>query len=119
MAHKNIDVTIAAGQSLSPAEPIQPPTVKVNALCGVKMPAAWTAASISLEGSCDGGTTYQPIFDADGDEFEIAAAAGRYIVIQPATLAGLDHIKVRSGISSLAVAQAADRAIRLVMIELD
>lgn len=106
---KAIDVTIANGTSLSGAVPLGG-----RQIVGISMPAAWTAAGITLQGSADGGATYQDVYDAAGTEYAITAAAARHIVLDPNELRGLTHVKVRSGTSAAPVNQLAERTVRLL-----
>jgi hypothetical protein len=104
----NTAVTIANGASLATAVDLGGATV-----VGIVMPAAWTTAVVTLSASVD-GTTYNDVTDSAGTEVSIAAAASRYIPINPATLPGLQYVKVRSGTSGAAVNQGAARTLYLV-----
>lgn len=101
---------IANGQSLGPA-------INLDAvrLVAVQMPAAWTAANLTFQGSHD-GVTYADVFDgvAAGAEIVVGAAAARYIVLDQTKIAGFAYVKIRSGTSGVPVAQGADRTLQLV-----
>jgi hypothetical protein len=102
---------IANGGSLS--APIDMGALRPSRLV---MPAAWTAAAISFDVSAD-GETYGPLYDQYGTEASIGAGvalAGREIVLDPALFLSVRWLKVRSGLSGAAVAQAALRAVKVV-----
>lgn len=61
----------------------------------IDMPAAWTAASLALDGSSD-GSTWKPIYDISGSRFTIAVAAGRMVAILPLEIQGVRWIRLRS-----------------------
>lgn len=102
------EATIAINESLSTAV-----AIGGSALVGLIMPAAWTAANITLQGSHD-GVTFNNVHTDDGTEKTITAAASRYIALNPADYIGMDEIKLRSGTNAAAVTQAAARTITLV-----
>jgi hypothetical protein len=87
-------------------------------LLGCKMPAAWTAASLTFQGSVDGGESYQSLYDEDGSEIAWTGATVDRILFQAGAqpiIAGLTHLKVRSGVAALPVAQAAAASIVLIL----
>jgi hypothetical protein len=87
-------------------------------LLGVKMPAAWTAAGLTFQGSVDGGVSYQDLYDEDGNEVGWTGAAIDRILLQAGAqpiVAGLTHLKVRSGTAALPVAQGAARTLVLIL----
>lgn len=103
--------TIANATSLSAA-------VDLNGgiLVAIQMPAAWTAAGLTFQGSYD-GTTFYNVYDDAGNELTLTTAAQRYLVFDgdvARNLRGIRHIKVRSGTSGAAVNQGAERVLRLV-----
>lgn len=104
----NTDVVIPINTALSGAVNLGGAT-----LVGIVMPAAWTAANLTFQGSVD-GVTYNEITDSAGTAVSVTAAAARYIPINPATLPGLQYVIVRSGTSGAAVNQTAARTITLV-----
>jgi hypothetical protein len=105
-------VTIPNGASLSAGvgEPVQ---LGNASLVGIIMPAAWTAASLTFQGSND-GTNFFNIFDVNGAEYVASAAASRYIPVDPVDFSGVNYLKLRSGTSGTPVNQGADRIITLV-----
>lgn len=78
----------------------------------VNMPAAWSAANLTLQGSDDDGTTYRNVYNTGG-EYTITAAASRAIVLDPNDLVGFTHIKIRSGTAASTVGQAAARTVEI------
>lgn len=98
----SLQVTIANGASLSDIGVLN----GVN-LAAILMPAAWTAAGLSFQGSLD-GTTFGNVFDSIGAEVTIpsaAATASQMILIPAGAFDGLQAIKIRSGTSGAAVNQ--------------
>lgn len=114
---RQIDVTILNGQSG------QQGYVDLHRSCetvvGIYMPAAWTAASITLMTippltANPSAATWNDVYDKNGNEYTITCAAGEYIIISPSDLAGIRYLKLRSGTSGTPVAQGGDRTITLV-----
>ena len=87
-----------------------------SALVGIQMPAAWTAANLTAQISVD-GTTYQDMYDDEGNEVTITAAASRFIQLIPSEWAGVHYIKLRSGTTGTPVNQGAARTLTLVVRE--
>ena len=87
-------------------------------LVGVELPAACTAADITLQASSD-GTTFKNVFNADGTEFKITAPPAGSMIPLAGILdtMGMRFIKVRSGTSGAPVAQAAARTVSLLFRE--
>lgn len=102
--------TIPESDSITPA--IQ---IGGSALVGIVMPATWTAANITLQGSHD-GVTFNNMYDSAGIEKTITAAAARYITLEPADFVGCDEIKIRSGTAAAHIDQDDARTITLVLV---
>jgi hypothetical protein len=104
-------VNIAAGAALSGA--IQIGGGRVSAIV---MPAVWTTANLTFQGSID-GTTYYDVYDEAGSEYGVTAAASRYIALDAGALelSGVQYLKVRSGTTGSPVNQVAAAAIVLVL----
>lgn len=101
--------TILSGASLSGAIDLGP-----NRAFAIVMPASWTTANLTFQGSAD-GITYNNLYDDTGTEVSVTAAASQYIVVSsPAKLLGVRWIKVRSGTSGTPVNQGADRVVKIV-----
>jgi hypothetical protein len=80
---------------------------------GIFMPAAWTAAAVSLRTSLDGVTWYD-VYDTDGVEFSVTGTAGVFIPINPGNMLGIGMwLQVRSGVAATPVNQGAERVLRL------
>lgn len=104
------EVTILTNASLSDALDLEG-----GRLEGIIMPAVWTAAGISFEGSMDNVNFYEV---GDGTaEVTYVADAGWLIVIPPGELYGAGrYLKIRSGTSVVPVAQLlADRVLTLLV----
>lgn len=65
----------------------------------IALPAGWTTAAITFDGSLDGGATYQSIKDNTSTEVTVTATAASKSLILPPLLLGKTwtHIKLRSG----------------------
>ena len=101
-------VTIANGGSVSGAAP----AASLH-LVGIQMPAAWTAAALTFQGSAD-GVTFNDAYDNNGAEINVQAAASRYIAIPPTLLARVPALYVRSGTTGTPVAQGGARVLTLI-----
>lgn len=102
--------TIASGASLSDAKDMRTKTV-----VGIVMPASWTAADLTFQVSSDGGTTFREFVGDAGSAIQCQVAAGTQVAVNSALWRGIDQVKVRSGTSGAAVAQAADRAVTILV----
>jgi hypothetical protein len=101
-------VVIANGASVSDEVELGP-----YVLCGIIMPAAWTAADLSYQ--VRGHTTGWVDMCLDGDELTDAAAADQYVIVDPADFAGARFLRIRSGTTGTPVAQGAERTLVLVV----
>ena len=108
-----MSVTIANGASLSN-------TIDTLGfpLVGILMPAAWTAADITLKAAPDAAANVASVYDEAGTEINLKGAASQLIAIPLTKLTGLRYVQVRSGTAALAVNQAANRVLGLVVREL-
>lgn len=107
--HEWQDVTIGNGTSLSAAVDLGGLT-----LVGVLVPATWTAAGLSLQGSPD-GLTYGKLVDQTGTEVTAAGlAGGEFVALDPNKLMAARFVKLRSGTNGTPVNQGADRVVRLL-----
>lgn len=103
-----MDVTIASGGSLSASVDLEG-----YRLVRVDMPASWTAANLTWQVSTDDSTFYDLYID--GSEYTTTAdASNAYGIPVSDSVQMYRYLKVRSGTSSSAVSQGADRTIRLV-----
>lgn len=102
-------VTIASGQSLSPAV-----NIGSAVLAGISMPAGWDAAVLTMQTSID-DSTWVNVASGAGTETTFQVGAGQFVQVNSALFRGMTSLKLRSGPSSGAVAQSADRVITLVL----
>lgn len=104
-------VTIANGASLSGAL-----NIASRNFFGIIMPASWTSAALTFQGSFD-GTTYYDLYDETGTEVSFTVSTSRYVIIStPAKFLGLKKLKIRSGTSGTPVNQGGDRDIGVIVI---
>lgn len=110
-------ITIAAGASLSSALNLDNLTLVGQRLFGIIMPAAWTAANLTFQGSWDGGITWYDLLDAESGAAIVAVAtAGKAAVLRdPTVFAAVPWLRARSGTEATPVAQTADRQLVLVL----
>lgn len=108
------DVVIPNGGSLS-----EEVDLEGAMLAAIVMPASpdWTAADLTLQAAPASEGTFQNVYDDDGVEVKIAAAADRVIVVTSAmvALATLRYLKFRSGTAAAPVNQGAARTITLIL----
>lgn len=97
--------TIANGASLSDAVDLQ----GCRAVA-IRMPAAWTTAVLTFQGSED-DSNYADVYTAGGVELQYAAAASRWIILEPQHFLGIRYLKIRSGTSGTPANQGAARSI--------
>jgi hypothetical protein len=103
--------TIPTGQSLSGAV-----NTGGSTLAGILMPAVWSAAVLTFQVSNSLGGTYQDLYDDQGNEVTVQAAASRAIGIDAtlAALGGWQFLKLRSGTAAAPVVQGAGASFGLV-----
>lgn len=105
-----VDATlnIAANASVSDAFKLDR-----NWLISLVMPAAWTAASLTFQGSNeqDTPTTWADLYSETGEIVVTSAAASRGIILPPTLVHGWWWVRLRSGTSAAPVAQLAARQI--------
>lgn len=101
---------IALNASLSSA-------VEINGdLAALIVPAAWTAAAVTFQGSVDGETFFD-IYDAATERTIASGAlvANHMLAVKKEDWAAFTHIKIRSGTAAAPVVQLAERTIRVVV----
>lgn len=86
-----------------------------HALSSIEMSTAWTAAAMTLQASLD-GTNFQNVYDELGNEVTLTTTASRVIQLDPARYASFHSMKLRSGLGSTSVPQAATRTLRLGLV---
>lgn len=104
-------VTIANAGTLSPEV-----DTTGRSLAAIIMPAAWTAAVLTFQGSNASGGTFADVYDDQGNEVVVQAAASRAIGLDAVSvaLAPYRYLKIRSGTSASAVAQGASRDMQVI-----
>ena len=89
--------------------------VGAKVICGLQMPAAWTAADLTFQISIDDGATWVNLLDDQRKEVTVSGpGAGEYLALDPSTFAGVQFVKLRSGTAAVPVAQAAARSLIVV-----
>lgn len=83
----------------------------------INMTTAWDTANITLQACPTGDGTFQDVYDDNGTEVTITAAASRIITVNTNlyNLAPLRFIKLRSGTTATPVAQSTSRTLTLVL----
>lgn len=101
--------TIEASESLSDALELEP----AHYAFAIVTPATWTAADLTFQVSHD-GATWRNLYDDEGNEVTVTAAASRMIRLYPEEWAAFKWLKLRSGTSGSPVTQAADRILSVL-----
>lgn len=109
MAKHYKQVTINNGTSLSSSIDLGESSV-----VGIQMPAAWTAADLSFQGSMD-DSSFGNLMEKPGTEYQVSAAANQLIPLSSSLFNALRFLKIRSGTSSVPVNQAAARILTLIL----
>lgn len=118
LANRTITLTIPNGTALSNSvnlDTVAPDGVQLplgQRVLVLTLPAAWTAANITVRYSAD-GTNFNDLYDRFGNEYTITAAASRSIIIPAADFLGLSIIQFRSGTAGTPVNQGAARTLSL------
>ena len=105
-------VTISSGQSLSGSLDTEGYPIK-----GIIMPASWDTANLTFQASVD-GTNWFNLYDDNGNEVVIQAAANRAIAIDSyaGSLAPFRYLKIQSGTSATPVNQTANRVLTVGLL---
>ena len=103
-----VTATIPNGETISGTVDLR----TIGVAVGLIMPAAWTAAAITMRVSHD-GVTFVDMYDTIG-EWRTAAAADRGISLEPLQFVAWRYLQVRSGTAGTPVAQGAERVIGIV-----
>jgi hypothetical protein len=106
----SLPMTIAGGASQSNETDLDHYVV-----CGIQMPATWTAANLTFRSRCAPQLVVMDVYNSDGTEMTVTAAASRFIVVDPADFAGLRFLTIRSGTTATPVTQEGERQIRLMV----
>lgn len=87
--------------------------VTAGIVAGIRTPAALTSTAITFEGCEEVDGTFSPVYDSDGNQVSLAAAADRCIGLSGAeadALAPWPYIKLICG-----SAEGADRVIKVIL----
>lgn len=103
--------TIANGASVSAAIDLLS-----TALLDILMPAAWTAAALTVEVSADNSTWYSLVYDENGLQINSwsSPVAGAAYTVAALGMLGFRYIRMRSGTGAVPVNQGADRVFTLI-----
>jgi hypothetical protein len=110
-----IQATIAAGTALSAEVDIGS-----KSLVGLLIPANWTTAlgGISFQVSPDGGATWGELTTQAAAAYAISSVTGGtlayYVALDPATLKGVQALKIRSGTQAAPVNQTNTVTLQLI-----
>ncbi len=105
-----VRATVAAGEALST------PIASVGyGICLLLLPAAWTDAPLTIQGSLDEGepSGWADLYDHLGNEVVLTVAAGRALTLPPTLLLGWRWLRLRSGLAAAPVNQPAERLLTL------
>lgn len=85
-------------------------------VCGILIPAAWTTANLTFQGSMD-NATFADLYDSSGTEYTVTVGGvSRYIEVPLADFIGIRYLKVRSGTTGTPVAQGGSRTLTLALL---
>lgn len=83
-------------------------------LCGLIIPAAWTAAFLGIKAASASGGTFVPVYNEVGTLVSITIAASTCILLNAADFASLQYIKLWSQTAGVDVNQGANRTLTLL-----
>ncbi|HUW09590.1 MAG TPA: hypothetical protein VM537_07645 [Anaerolineae bacterium] len=86
-------------------------------LLAIQLPATWTAANLSFQGSAD-GVTYANVYEGHV-ELTAIAAAGYFTILPPNISHCIKYLKIRSGTGAVPVNQGGDRVLTLITRPMD
>ena len=107
---ETVDATITIGAHLSDAIDFRDLTMMI-----VRMPVAWTVASIGFHVSDTEAGTFLPIYDEDGAILEIVTPVADTAYAAPPALSGAHWVKLWSQTAGADVAQVAERVLPVDM----
>lgn len=111
LSFKFLSVKIASGQSLSNALAV----LNLH-IVAIVMPAAWDTAVLTFQASWD-GNTFLSVYDINGSEVTVQAAANRHIILPPLSVPTARQVILRSGTTASPVNQTAAANLILVCRE--
>jgi hypothetical protein len=107
---RGIDIVIPSGSTTHTVSIVPRGLV----LVAVETPAALTSVSMTFTQCQTADGTYIPIYSDAGSAYSVTVAASRHILIDPAKLVGVSHLKVVMG-----SAEADDRTLILNLRRID
>jgi hypothetical protein len=84
-------------------------------MSSIVMSTAWTAATLTFTSALTADSTFFDVYGSTGDEITYTTTANRVITFDPAFWIGTRFLKIRSGATGAAVAQAAARTLTVHM----
>lgn len=106
--HRSYLLTIASGEALSAI--LNTANIAVGAIL---LPATWTAANLTVQGSID-GTNFFNVYDQFGGEVTITASASAIAQMGMADLWTIQYLRFRSGTAGTPVNQAGARILTVL-----
>jgi len=103
-------LVIPNGESLAPAIDLED-----YRLAQIIMPAAWTAANLTVKVSPD-DVDYGDLYNAAGVEYVITAAASRVILLPLVDFYGIRYLQLRSGTTGTSVNQGGARTLKVMAV---
>jgi len=92
-----IPAIITSGTSLSSAVNVIPyVSIGGQHPVAVLMPATWTTASLIFLISTDSCSTFTELYDGNGNEYVVNAAASEYILLDPAVFGYVNCMEIQS-----------------------
>lgn len=108
-----VSVTIAAGQSLSPAADITGGPIK-----RIRMPDSWTPANLTFQvATTNVATDFRDLYTRSGTEFVMACVPGKAVPLIVSDFTEEGFIKIRSGTAAAPIVQEADRTFGFVIVK--
>lgn len=83
-------------------------------LCGLIIPASWTAAGIGIKAASSATGTFLPVYNEIGTLVSITVNSSSCIILNAADFAGLQYIKLWSQTGGSDVNQVGDKIITLL-----
>ncbi len=84
-------------------------------LFAIGVPSSWTTANLTFQMSPDGGTTWNNLYDQNGNEITAVADVSSCLTLNPSQFAFIQYLRIRSGTKTTPVAQTADRTLQLML----
>lgn len=99
---QRVNLTVADGQTVSAGVDIRTLVLWRNidriAFAALETPATLEATTVSFQMSTDGGTTYKPLYDKEGDLLTVTVGTSRIVALPPSTFPVMPtHIKAVLG----------------------